>query len=121
GIWKEEETESGMSLWRSDGLALAKTYRDLARTALARHLVHIRWNPNFEPVDRILDELVGVESIGNLVYNDAVPGERQFRQANEERIRVFAAQENLPMDEARVRWEARREALRRINTRPKVK
>src|SRR5262245_28603481 len=120
-ISNEEETQSKISLWRGDGLALAKRYPEIARTALARHLVHLRWNPNFEPVDGILEELAGVESIGNLVYNDAVPGERQFRNASEERILAFAAQHNLPLEEGRARWEARREALRTVNTRPKVK
>ena len=120
-ISNEEPTQAKISIWRGDGLMLAKKYRELARTALARHFVHLRWNPNFEPVDHILDELAGVESIGNLVYNDAVPGERQFRNATEERILAFATQHNLPLDEGRVRWEARREALRSVNTRSKVK
>ena len=120
-ISNEEETQSRISLWRGDGLALAKAYRELSRTALARHLIHIRWNPNFEPVDHILSELAGLESVGNLVFNDAVPGERQFRNANEERIQAFAAREKLPMDVARDRWEERRESLRKVNTRPKVK
>jgi alpha-D-ribose 1-methylphosphonate 5-triphosphate diphosphatase len=110
-----------VSTWRGDGLALAKAYRELRRTALARHLVHLRWNPNFEPVDHILEEILTLESIGNLVYNDAVPGERQFRNINDERIEAFAKRQNLPLDEARVEWEARREALRQINSRPKVK
>src|SRR5262245_51537968 len=120
-ISNEEETQSRISLWRGDGLALAKAYRELSRTALARHLIHIRWNPNFEPVDHILAELVGLESVGNLVFNDAVPGERQFRHANEERIQAFAARENLSLDVARARWEERRDALRQVNTRGKVK
>jgi alpha-D-ribose 1-methylphosphonate 5-triphosphate diphosphatase len=120
-ISNEEETQQRISIWRGDGLALAKKYRELSRTALARHFVHLRWNPNFEPVDQILEELATIESIGNLVYNDAVPGERQFRNANEERIKAFAEREQLPMDQARVRWEERREALRQVNTRPKVK
>src|SRR5262249_34314786 len=120
-ISNDEDTQTTISLWRGDGLALAKTYRELARSALARHFVHLRWNPNFEPVDHILDELGALESIGNLVYNDAVPGERQFRQVSEERIQAFAAKRNLPLDEGRAQWEARREALRKINTRPRVK
>src|SRR5262249_26106102 len=45
-ISKDEETQVRISTWRGDGLALAKAYRDLARTALARHFVHVRWNPN---------------------------------------------------------------------------
>jgi alpha-D-ribose 1-methylphosphonate 5-triphosphate diphosphatase len=120
-ISNDEETAIPISTWRGDGLALAKAYRELSRTALARHLIHLRWNPNFEPVDDILDELRGLDSIGNLVYNDAVPGERQFRTANEERIQAFASRRNLTLDEARVAWEERREALRKVNTRPKVK
>ena len=119
-ISDDEEKSTRTSIWRGDGLALAKAYRDLSRTALARHLIHLRWNPNFEPVDEILEELLTLDSIGNLVYNDAVPGERQFRHVNEERIRAFAAERGLSIDEGRVQWEARREALRKINTRPKV-
>src|SRR5215510_1771324 len=119
-ISDDEEKSTRVSIWRGDGLALAKAYRDLSRTALARHLIHLRWNPNFEPVNGILEELIALDSIGNLVYNDAVPGERQFRHINEERIRAFAAERNLSIEEGRVKWEERREALRKINTRPKV-
>ena len=72
-------------------------------------------------MEQILDEILQLESIGNLVYNDSVPGERQFRNNNEERIQTFAQRLNLPIEEARVQWEVRREALRKINTRPKVK
>jgi alpha-D-ribose 1-methylphosphonate 5-triphosphate diphosphatase len=120
-ISNDEESGTRVGTWCGDGLALAKAYRELSRTALARHLIHLRWNPNFEPVEEILEELLGLESIGNLVYNDAVPGERQFRQVNEERIQAYAVRQNLPLDEARVQWDARREALRKINSRPKVK
>jgi alpha-D-ribose 1-methylphosphonate 5-triphosphate diphosphatase len=119
-ISNDEEGSLKISTWRGDGIALAKAYRELARTALARHFIHLRWNPNFEPVDDILQEILGLESIGNLVYNDAVPGERQFRHVNEARIEAFAAKHSLPMDQARVKWDERREALRKINTRPKV-
>jgi alpha-D-ribose 1-methylphosphonate 5-triphosphate diphosphatase len=75
-ISSDEETQVRISTWRGDGLALARAYADLRESALARHFVHLRWNPNFEPVDHILEALAGIESIGNLVYNDAVPGER---------------------------------------------
>jgi alpha-D-ribose 1-methylphosphonate 5-triphosphate diphosphatase len=117
----DDPTSARVSIWRGDGLKLAKAYRELGRTALARHLVHLRWNPNFEPVEQILEELRTLESVGNLVYNDAVPGERQFRNVNEERIELFAKQKGLPLEAARIEWEARRDALRRINSRPAVK
>ena len=119
-ISDDEEKSTRTSIWRGDGLALAKAYQELSRTALARHFIHLRWNPNFEPVDDVLSELLTLDSIGNLVYNDAVPGERQFRHVNEERIQAFAAARNLTIEDGRIQWEARREALRQINTRPKV-
>ena len=109
------------SIWRGDGVALAKAYRELRKTALARHLIHLRWNPNFEPVGHILDELLHLESVGNLVYNDSVPGERQFRGVNDERIQALARREGITIEEARVVWEERREKLSKINSRPQVK
>jgi len=35
--------------WSGDGIRLAQEYERLRRTALARHYIHVRWNPNFEP------------------------------------------------------------------------
>jgi alpha-D-ribose 1-methylphosphonate 5-triphosphate diphosphatase len=105
--------------WNGDGLQLAVLYRELRRTALARHYVHIRWNPNFEPVDDILRELVELDSIGNLVYNDSTPGERQFRNL-EEQIRRYAESKGIPMEKAREHFEARREAAASVNNRAAV-
>lgn len=106
--------------WGRDGLALARAYPRLAAQARARHLVHLRYNPNFEPVEDVLNALVDLPGLGNLVYNDAVPGERQFRGISDERIRALAARKGVTVEEARLDWEATRDALKKINTRPDV-
>src|SRR5215472_12080173 len=105
--------------WNGDGLALARLYQELRRTALARHYLHIRWNPNFEPVDDILPELLRLDSIGNLVYNDSTPGERQFRNL-EEQIQRYAQNHGIPLEIARAHFEARREAAISVNNRAAV-
>lgn len=102
------------------GLELARAYEELRHTALAHHLIHIRWDPNFEPVDDMLEQLGQIRSIGNLVYNDSTPGERQFRNLDEQ-IRRYAENRGVPIETARTVFEARRQAAASINTRPKVK
>jgi alpha-D-ribose 1-methylphosphonate 5-triphosphate diphosphatase len=106
--------------WQGNGLELARAYHDLRRTALAHHLVHIRWNPNFEPVEEILDQLLQLDSLGNLVYNDSAPGERQFRNLDEQ-IRRYSENRGVSTAEARAHFEARREAAASVNNRSKVK
>jgi alpha-D-ribose 1-methylphosphonate 5-triphosphate diphosphatase len=105
---------------RGDGLALARSYRQLQRTALARHLIHVRWNPNFEPVEDVLAQVLQLESIGNVVYNDSLPGERQFRDVDEQ-IRKQAARRGISEEEARALFEARRQAALSVNNRMAVK
>src|SRR5262249_46489519 len=106
--------------WRGDGLKLARAYQELQQTSLARHLIHVRWNPNFEPVETILEQVLTLDSIGNIVYNDSLPGERQFRDV-EEQIRKQALRNGIPEEQARAQFEARRQAALSINNRMKVK
>jgi len=105
--------------WNGDGLELARLYSDLRRNALARHYIHIRWNPNFEPVEHILAALLELDSIGNVVYNDSTPGERQFRNLDEQ-IKRFAENRGVSTEEARAVFEARRRAAAAINNRAAV-
>jgi alpha-D-ribose 1-methylphosphonate 5-triphosphate diphosphatase len=105
--------------WRGDGLRLAKAYQELRHTALARHLIHIRWNPSLEAPEGILEQLLALDSVGNLVYNDSTPGERQFRLGDQ--IQRYAARQNIPLEQARIHFESRREAAASTNNRGTVK
>lgn len=76
--------------WKGDkdlrsnyGLALADEYERMARISAARHYMHIRWDTNFEPVDEIADQLGTYSTLGNIVYNENIPGQRQFRSLEE--------------------------------------
>lgn len=106
--------------WRGDGLQLAIRYEELIPQMRARHLIHVRWSPNFEPVDDILRQLLNLKSIANLVINDDMPGERQFRDV-EGLIRQYATRQDVSLEEARKHMEERIERARAVNNRMRVK
>ncbi len=104
----------------NNGMALADEYERLSKLSSARHYMHIRWDTNFEPVDSILAKLADYESIGNIVYNENIPGERQFRSL-EDIARKRAASNGVTFEEA---MDGLRESIERnrlINNRGKVR
>ncbi|BET68650.1 alpha-D-ribose 1-methylphosphonate 5-triphosphate diphosphatase [Opitutales bacterium ASA1] len=114
-----DDGDKQTTLWRGNGLALAEQYEELARTALARHLLHVRWDTNFEPVDELLAQMGRFTCFGNLVYNENIPGQRQFRDM-EDLAKKRAARGDLTLEEARERLARQIEVARTINNRPKV-
>jgi alpha-D-ribose 1-methylphosphonate 5-triphosphate diphosphatase len=115
-----EEREGHAGSWRGDGLGLAKRFQDLIPELRARHLIHIRWSTNFEPVEEILDQLLDLKSIANLVFNDDTPGQRQFRDI-EALVQQRANRQNISLDDARKQMEERLERTSKINNRMIVK
>lgn len=115
-----EERDGPAGSWRGDGLALAKEFQRLLPKLRARHMIHIRWSPNFEPVSHILDQLLELKSIANLVHNDDTPGQRQFRDLDNQ-IRQRATRQNISIEEARRQMDERTERARKINNRMEVK
>jgi alpha-D-ribose 1-methylphosphonate 5-triphosphate diphosphatase len=115
-----EEREGPAGTWRGDGLALAKSFEELIPRLRAHHMIHVRWSPNFTPVDQILDELLSLKSIANLVYNDDTPGQRQFRDI-EAQIRQRATRQNISYEDAKQKMEERAERARMVNNRTEVK
>jgi alpha-D-ribose 1-methylphosphonate 5-triphosphate diphosphatase len=89
-----EEREGHRGTWRGDGLAMARQFQELIPALRANHLIHIRWSTSFEPVDGILDQLLELSSIANLVFNDDMPGQRQFRDI-EALLQQRAARQNI--------------------------
>jgi alpha-D-ribose 1-methylphosphonate 5-triphosphate diphosphatase len=115
------ENDGPLGSWRGNGLELAAAYQELRPKALARHYLHVRWDPNFEPCDASLARLVELrESIGNLVYNDSTPGERQYKNTFEEQIRRVAKMRGSTVEEVRADFEERRAAALAVNNRAKV-
>lgn len=119
-ISEDQKGKSQHPLRADCGLGLAREYDRLASMSSARHLMHIRWDTNFQPVDWILDELATYESLGNIVYNENIPGQRQFRSL-EEIARKRAAAKGLNFEEALDGLKESIEKNRSINNRPQVR
>lgn len=115
-----EEREGHPGSWRGDGLALAKRFQELIPELRAHHLIHIRWNTSFEPDISILDRLLELKSIANLVFNDDMPGQRQFRDIDA-LIQQRVARQGISIEEARKQMEERIERASKVNNRMLVK
>ena len=109
-----------MGTWTGDGLEMARSYERFLNRTKAKHLVHVRWDTSFEPVDHALAEVLKLRSIGNLVYNESIPGERQFRDV-EAIIRRQAINRNITLEESRRIMDERIAKARAVNNRAKVK
>jgi alpha-D-ribose 1-methylphosphonate 5-triphosphate diphosphatase len=115
-----EEREGRAGSWRGDGLKLAGRFQELIPEMRAHHLIHVRWSTSFEPIGHILDQLLDLKSIGNLVFNDDTPGQRQFRNT-EALVQQQAIRQNISIEEARVNMQERIEHASKVNNRMEVK
>jgi alpha-D-ribose 1-methylphosphonate 5-triphosphate diphosphatase len=114
------ERSGALGTWGGDGLEMARSYEKFLNRTKARHLIHVRWDTSFEPVEDALAELLKLRSIGNLVYNENIPGERQFRDV-EGVIRKQAIIRNITVEESRKIMDERIAKARAVNNRAKVK
>ena len=115
-----DERAGIMGTWHGDGLKMARLYESFLGRTKARHLIHVRWDTSFDGVEEALAGLETLKSIGNLVYNENVPGERQFRDL-EGLIRRQAVNRNISIEESRALMDQRIAKARSINNRDKVK
>ena len=106
--------------WTGDGLAMARSYEKFLNRTKARHLIHVRWDTTFEPVEDALAEVLKLRTIGNLVYNENIPGKRQFRDLDGI-IRRQAIKRNITIEESRKIMDERIAKARSVNNRAKVK
>ena len=105
--------------WHGDGLALAKRFQELMPQLRAHHLIHVRWSTNFEPVDDVLHQLLALNSIGNLVFNDDTPGQRQFRDI-ESLLQQSMKRQDISYEQARRNMQSQIEKAGQINNRERV-
>lgn len=115
------ETDGPLGSWTGNGLKLAEEYARLRESALGRHFVHVRWDPSFAPCDEALARLAALrEIIGNLVYNDSTPGERQYRNTKAEQIRRWAVAKGITLEEAEEWFAERVRQAQAVNNRGAV-
>jgi len=110
------ERNGSAGSWDGDGLRLAREMQRLAPQMRARHLVHVRWDTRYASVAADLAELVALGGIGNVVFNDSLPGIRQFRDMDS-LIRKAALQFDLTFEESRIRMKERIASLGAVDNR----
>lgn len=90
----------------------------LRKTALVRHFVHARLNPNTHTVLAYFDQMKAIEGLKLVVYNDAIPGQRQF--LFEDLVVKRAKMKGMPEAEARQLLERQVAELSQINHRADI-
>lgn len=120
GVRFSNDGDKDSTLWRGNGVGLAEAYEELRRTALARHYLHVRWDTNWEPVDAVLERMQAFTCLGNLVFNENIPGQRQFQNLDE-LARKRAQRGDKTFEEARADLDRQIAVNRTINNRAKVK
>ncbi|HEY4440000.1 MAG TPA: alpha-D-ribose 1-methylphosphonate 5-triphosphate diphosphatase [Candidatus Elarobacter sp.] len=102
--------------WHGDGVRLAREMQRLAPQMRARHLLHIRWDTRYLPIDDDVADLLAIGGIGNVVFNDSLPGERQFRNLDEI-VRKQALALGVTIADARERLEKKIRAALAVDNR----
>jgi alpha-D-ribose 1-methylphosphonate 5-triphosphate diphosphatase len=115
------ETEGPLGSWTGNGIQLIEEYARLRHTSLSRHYVHVRWDPCFGSCETSLQQVMAHrEVIGNLVFNDSTPGQRQYRNTYAEQVKRWALMKNISVAEAAAWFEERIKKAREVNNRAQV-
>ena len=110
------EKSGSAGSWHGDGVRLAREMQRLAPRLRARHLTHIRWDTRYAPIEDDVAGLLTLDGIGNVVFNDSLPGERQFRDMDA-LVRKQAVQLNISLDASRDLMAERVRAARAVDNR----
>lgn len=115
------ETDGPLGSWHGNGIKLIEEYARLRQTSLGRHYVHVRWDPCFQPCEIPLQQLLAHrEILGNLVFNDSTPGQRQYRNTYNEQVKRWALMKNIGIPEAEAWFEERIRKAKEVNNRVQV-
>lgn len=93
----------------------ARYLDELANDSLVRHLLHARLDPNTDAVLAHLSDLCDIRTLKLTVYNDSIPGQRQFRY--EDLVTKRSESMGIPPEAARALLDEQIEARSRINHR----
>lgn len=116
------DTDGPLGSWTGNGLQLVEEYARLRPTSLGRHYVHVRWDPSFSPCERALQHVLAHrDSIGNLVFNDSTPGERQFKNTFAEQVRRLALAKDITLEAAQAWFDERARQCKAVNNRAEVR
>jgi alpha-D-ribose 1-methylphosphonate 5-triphosphate diphosphatase len=97
---------------------LTREFEKIKSNLLIRHFLHARLDPNTDRIMDYLEEIKKLESLCLVVYNENIPGQRQFRL--EGLIEKFAVTKGKSMEEAAKEVHDKIEKLSKINNRPAI-
>ncbi|HYZ15936.1 MAG TPA: alpha-D-ribose 1-methylphosphonate 5-triphosphate diphosphatase [Candidatus Acidoferrum sp.] len=99
-----------------EGMYLAREIQQRAPRMRARHRVHVRWDTRYTPIDDNIAELCSMDGIGNLVFNDSMPGVRQYRDMDE-LVRKQALRLNISIEASRALMDEKVQAALAVDNR----
>lgn len=101
-----------------EALALAKQIDEARHSLLVRHFLHARIDPNSSGILDYLEPMKQLESLYLVVYNDHIPGERQFtiQQQIEMRVKAFGLSREIIEEKLKEQIER----TRKINNRAPI-
>ena len=98
-----------------EAILMAREFDAVRNKMLVRHFLHGRIDPNSNELLNYLDDLRQLESLYMVVYNEDIPGARQYRL--EDLIVKRAAFQNISEEESRKRIMKQIEESQQINNR----
>jgi len=101
-----------------EAVALARQIDETGKSRLIRHFLHARVDPNTDALLPYLPDLADLDTLYLVVYNDTVPGTRQYSMEQQIEMRMQAR--GFSREEALEALQLQIEATRRINHRDKI-
>ena len=101
-----------------EAMALSRQIDEIRHSMLVRHFLHARIDPNSDGILNYLEPMRQLESLYLVVYNDHIPGERQFtiQQQVEMRSKAFG----ISTEEAMERLQKQIAKTSQINNRRQI-
>ncbi len=109
-------------MWKTrtfdDGIQIAEVLNKVSKDSLVRHYTHARLDPNTDGVFPHIEKMQDIESLYLIVYNENIPGQRQFRL--EDLIEKRAASEGISMEAAKKILEEKIARTSKVNNRSAI-
>ena len=97
---------------------LSKEIDETRHSLLVRHFLHARIDPNSNGLLEYLGQMRALESLYLVVYNDQVPGQRQFTM--EQQVEMRVQNMGITAEEAEIMLLKQIELLKDINNRKQI-
>lgn len=103
----------------TDCITGSKEVADLQSFCMAKHFIQARWDTNFTGAESLLEEMVDLPIVKMVVYNESIPGQRQFRDLDSQAA-LRSARRGISADEAKAELEREIEEKSGLNNRGDV-